>query len=127
MITELDQDVVMNEKDISDIIQYKDFVTLAQSKYYRLDLSFMNNSTEALPRWMVDNFNACLLELKMIKGYSIVTILSKLSEEYMDITKIKRYIDIDVLWEIIDEVRDRYPSIKAEYPESMNNLDALFL
>jgi hypothetical protein len=127
MTTSLDQDVVMNERDISDLIQYKDFVSLSQSKFYGLDLSFMNNSTDTLPRWMIDNFNACLLELKSVKGYSIVTILSKLSEEYMDLTKIKRFIDIDVLWEIIDEVRDRYPGIKQEYPESMDNLDELFL
>jgi len=126
-ITLLGGDVLVNEKTISDLIQYKTFLKLIKMNEYSVDLSFMNEQkVKNISDSIINNFNSALLICKREYNYSLLSILTKLSEEFMDVSKIKRYISIDVKWELIEELRNRYPLLKDEYPDD-NETDLLFL
>jgi len=121
-------DVVINEKRIFDLGQYREFLKLIEDSELDVDLSFMNElNSKEIPTQMVDNFNFALLQCKRKYKYSLLGILTSLSEEFMDISKIKKYINVDVMWELIDELRPRYPGLKYEYPSDEADInDMLF-
>jgi len=126
-LTSLGDDVTVNERTISDIIQYKKFLSLIRMQEYLVDLSYMNeHKIKVVSPELIYNFNSALLACKREYNYSLLSILTKLSEEYMDTTKIKRYISTEVKWELIDEVRRKHPSIKEEFPDNDTN-DLLFM
>jgi hypothetical protein len=126
-MTSLGGDVTVNEKTISDIIQYKKFLSLIKMQEYLVDLSYMNeHKIKVVSPELIHNFNSALLSCKREYNYSLLSILTKLSEEFMDTTKIKRYISTEVKWELIDEVRHNHPGIKEEFPDNDNN-DLLFM
>ncbi len=126
-LTSLGGDVTVNEKTISDMIQYKKFLSLIKMKEYEVDLSYMNeHKIKVVSPELIHNFNSALLSCKREYNYSLLSILTKLSEEFMDTTKIKRYISTEVKWELIDEVRHNHPGIKEEFPDNDSN-DLLFM
>jgi hypothetical protein len=119
----MDFNVVMNEKDISDNIEYNMFLNIIHSTEYFVDLPYLSEHKvrDINPNYIA-NFNAALLTCKRQYKYSLLSILSKISEEYIDSVKIKRYINTEVKWELIDEIRHRYPSIKDEYADTETDL-----
>jgi hypothetical protein len=117
--SELPRPVVMTEGDLNSQVQYEKFLNMLISKNYKVDLAYMNeHKIKEVPRAVIEHFNDTLMSCKYEYSYSILTILVKLSEEFLDASKIKSYINTEVKWEIINEVRDNYPKIRAEYPES---------
>jgi hypothetical protein len=117
--TQLERPMVMTENDLNSFIQYEKFLNLLKDKTYNVDLAYMNeHKIKDVPKNIIDHFNDTLMVCKIEYNYSLLTILTKLSEEFMDTSKIKSYINTDVKWELINEVRERYPKIRNEYPEA---------
>jgi hypothetical protein len=117
--------VVINEKDISDFQQYETFLKLLNDRNHDFDLSYMNeHKIKDVPFAVIQTFNEELMVCKLEYNFSLLTILAKLSEEYMDTSKIKSYISTEVEWELINEVREKYPNIRKEYSDS--DTDKLF-
>lgn len=121
-------DAVVNEKRILELGQYKEFLRLLDESNLDVDLSFMNElNKKDIPQQMIENFNFALLECKRNYNFSLVAILAALSEEFMDVSKIKKFIMVDVMWELIHELRHKYPNLQMEFPsESTNITDLLF-
>ena len=120
-------DTVVNENDIGNLIQYKQFLNYVNTSELEVDLAYMNEcKIKECPWEMIYNFNEALLRCKQFHGYSVLTILSMISQEFIDPSKIKKFINVDVQWELIDEVRKKYPKIKATFLEDHNLNDILF-
>jgi len=119
------QNIVVTEKDIADLEQYETFLKLISSKGQSVDLNFMNESKiKDIPVSAINIFNEELMVCKLEYNYSLVSILTKLTEEYLEPSKIKSFISTEVEWELINEVRLKYPAIKKEYRD--NNTRKLF-
>jgi hypothetical protein len=122
-LSELEKDIVTTETDLNNEIQYETFLKLLRTKQFNVDLMFMNeNKIKDVPDIMIEHFNDILLMCKYEYDYSLLTILAKISEEFLDTSKIKKYINNSVKWELIDEIRRMHPVIKKMFPESSTNI-----
>lgn len=108
----------------NEIIDNVDFVRFMEIKnsdenFKKIDFHYMANSNFSKSIYTL--FNDLLLVVKHKHNLNIFPILVELVKNYMDVSKIKNYINTDVKWLIAEEIKKEYNFIEKEFYNSTLN------